>query len=88
MAPQGFGGNIVHPSITADSWRLLNLLVSWFVGEFPISLYLKLVQKRKVRAQDFAYYLKELADICVLCNDSSLSYNEVSVSLTIVLTCT
>ena len=28
---------------------------------------------------DYAQNLKELVDICVLCNDSGLTYNEVSI---------
>ena len=35
-------------------------------------------EDKKVSGKDYEGCLKELMDICVMCNDSGLSYNEVS----------
>ena len=36
-----------------------------------------MVGGQKVNPQDYAGCLKELMNICMLCNDSGLAYNEV-----------
>ncbi len=47
---------------------------------FTLSVFINfsLYEGRKIDTIDYSSYLKELVDICVLCNDSNLSYNEVS----------
>ena len=42
------------------------------VSSFP-----RLLGKEKVKGCDHAHCLQELVNVCVLCNDSGLSYNEV-----------
>lgn len=37
----------------------------------------RLLEGKKVVASDYNECLKELANICMLCNDSGLAYNEV-----------
>lgn len=36
-----------------------------------------------MKASDYRTSLKELMDICMLCNDSGLAYNEVGVVITL-----
>ena len=41
-----------------------------------------MVEGQKVNPQDYDQCLKELMNICMLCNDSGLAYNEVCVCAT------
>ena len=47
-------------------------------------LYFSIYDGSKINNTEYSYCLKELVDICVLCNDSSLSYNEVIIGHVIV----
>ena len=40
-------------------------------------LFARLFENQEVKGHDYCQNLKELMDICMLCNDSGLDYNEV-----------